>query len=397
MSNTPTPQEQPVETVTGRRKITLGLPAGSTPGERRFPLTPEGAALLAERGFDVRLESGAAECIHFPDEAYRRAGTRIVSRAEALGCDIVLLLPAITAEDARRLKTGAVLLSLSHFENRTAASVAELLRRHIITIALDLITDESDNRPFADILAEIDGRAAMAIASSLLADPVHGKGILLGGIAAVVPCEVTVIGSGLAAVAAARTAAGLGATVRMFDNDVYSLREAVHSLSGATGTSVIASALHPRVFASALRSADIVIATPTRHQLEIGSDMIAEMKRGVIAFDLTGRRTHPVFAGLRQVDLADATACSCRPDSLVAACYTNAGSAVPRTAAMALTTTLMTLLDDVLVCEGISNALRFNSGLAGAALTFLGKAVNTEVARIAGCQPIDIRLFLQFS
>ena len=397
MSNTPTPQEQPVETVTGRRKITLGLPAGSTPGERRFPLTPEGAAMLAERGFDVRLESGAAECIHFPDEAYRRAGTRIVSRAEALGCDIVLLLPAITAEDARRLKTGAVLLSLSHFENRTAASVAELLRRHIITIALDLITDESDNRPFADILAEIDGRAAMAIASSLLADPVHGKGILLGGIAAVVPCEVTVIGSGLAAVAAARTAAGLGATVRMFDNDVYSLREAVHSLSGATGTSVIASALHPRVFASALRSADIVIATPTRHQLEIGSDMIAEMKRGVIAFDLTGRRTHPVFAGLRQVDLADATACSCRPDSLVAACYTNAGSAVPRTAAMALTTTLMTLLDDVLVCEGISNALRFNSGLAGAALTFLGKAVNTEVARIAGCQPIDIRLFLQFS
>lgn len=397
MSNTPTPQEQPVETVTGRRKITLGLPAGSTPGERRFPLTPEGAAMLAERGFDVRLESGAAECIHFPDEAYRRAGTRIVSRAEALGCDIVLLLPAITAEDARRLKTGAVLLSLSHFENRTAASVAELLRRHIITIALDLITDESDNRPFADILAEIDGRAAMAIASSLLADPVHGKGILLGGIAAVVPCEVTVIGSGLAAVAAARTAAGLGATVRMFDNDVYSLREAVHSLSGATGTSVIASALHPRVFASALRSADIVIATPTRHQLEIGSDMIAEMKRGVIAFDLTSRRTHPVFAGLRQIDLADATACSCRPDSLVAACYTNAGSAVPRTAAMALTTTLMTLLDDVLVCEGISNALRFNSGLAGAALTFLGKAVNADVARIAGCQPIDIRLFLQFS
>lgn len=397
MSNTPTPQEQPVETVTGRRKITLGLPAGSTPGERRFPLTPEGAAMLAERGFDVRLESGAAECIHFPDEAYRRAGTRIVSRAEALGCDIVLLLPAITAEDARRLKTGAVLLSLSHFENRTAASVAELLRRHIITIALDLITDESDNRPFADILAEIDGRAAMAIASSLLADPVHGKGILLGGIAAVVPCEVTVIGSGLAAVAAARTAAGLGATVRMFDNDVYSLREAVHSLSGATGTSVIASALHPRVFASALRSADIVIATTTRHQLEIGSDMIAEMKRGVIAFDLTGRRTHPVFAGLRQVDLADVTACSCRPDSLVAACYTNAGSAVPRTAAMALTTTLMTLLDDVLVCEGISNALRFNSGLAGAALTFLGKAVNADAARIAGCQPIDIRLFLQFS
>lgn len=397
MSTTPTPQEQPVETVAGRRHITIGLPAGSTRGERRFPLTPEGAAMLAERGFDVKLEAGAADCIHFSDEAYRRAGARTVSRAEALGCDIVLLLPAIPAADARRLKTGAVLLSLSHFESRTSEAVAELLRRHVITIALDLITDESDNRPFADILAEIDGRAAMAIASSLLADPVHGKGILLGGVAAVVPCEVTVIGSGLAAVAAARTAIGLGATVRMFDNDVYSLREAIHSLSGSSGTSVIASALHPRVFASALRSADIVIATPTRHPLVIGSDMIAEMKRGVIAFDLTGRLSNPVFPGLRQVDLADAPECPSRPDSLAAACYTNAGSAVPRTAAMALTTTLMTLLDDVLVCEGISNALRFNSGLARAALTFLGKAVNADIARIAGCQPIDISLFLQFS
>lgn len=396
MSFAPTPQEQPVETIASRRYITLGLPAGSTRGERRFPLTPEGAAMLVERGFEVRLESGAADCIHFDDEAYRRAGARIVSRTEALDCDIVLLLPAISANDARRLKNGSVLLSLSHLEGRTPEAIAELLKRHIITIALDLITDDNDNHPFADILAEVDGRAALAIASSLLADPVHGKGILLGGIAAIVPCEVTIIGSDLAAVAAARAAIGLGATVRMFDNDVYRLREAIRSLSSAAGTSVIASSLHPRVFASALRSADIVIATPTRHPLEIGSDLVAEMKRGVIAFDLTGRHSRPVFPGLKQIDLADAPSCNGLADSL-AACYINAGSAVPRTAAMALTTTLTTLLDDVLVCEGISNALRFNSGLARAALTFLGKAVNTDIARLAGCQPIDINLFLQFT
>lgn len=396
MSFAPTPQEQPVETIASRRYITLGLPAGSTRGERRFPLTPEGAAMLVERGFEVRLESGAADCIHFDDEAYRRAGARIVSRTEALDCDIVLLLPAISANDARRLKNGSVLLSLSHLEGRTPEAIVELLKRHIITIALDLITDDNDNHPFADILAEVDGRAALAIASSLLADPVHGKGILLGGIAAIVPCEVTIIGSDLAAVAAARAAIGLGATVRMFDNDVYRLREAIRSLSSAAGTSVIASSLHPRVFASALRSADIVIATPTRHPLEIGSDLVAEMKRGVIAFDLTGRHSRPVFPGLKQIDLADAPSCNGLADSL-AACYINAGSAVPRTAAMALTTTLTTLLDDVLVCEGISNALRFNSGLARAALTFLGKAVNTDIARLAGCQPIDINLFLQFT
>lgn len=393
MSSTPIPQLQPVDKATGRRRVTLGLPAATGNSERRFPLTPEGAAMLTERGFDVLIESGSAECIHFSDEAFRRGGASIVERRQALQADIVLYLPAIDATDAACLKTGSVLLSLSHFESRERKAVELLLSRHIITVALDMVADDNDNTPFADTLAEIDGRAAMAIASSLLADPIHGKGILLGGVAGIVPCEVTIIGSGIAATAAARSAKGLGATVRMFDNDVYSLREAVDNLSAATGTSVISSAIHPKVFASALRSADIVIATPTRHPVEIGIDRISEMKTGVIAFDLTPRAD--VFKGLDRIDLALAVE-NQRADSL-AACYVNAGSAVPRTAAMALSTTLMTLLDDLLVCEGIANALRFNAGVRRAALTFLGKAVNEKIAEVAGCRAIDINLFLQLS
>lgn len=396
MSHVPTPQEQPVEQLTGRRHITIGLPAPAGDSERRFPLTPEGAAILAERGFQVMMERGAAECIHFSDMAFRNAGAHIVERAQALGCDMVFYLPAISNDDAAMLRPGAVLMSLLHCHNRSAASINTLLKRHIITIALDLICDERENHPFADILSEIDGRAAMALASALLADPLHGKGILLGGIAGIVPCEVTIIGSDIAAIAAARSAIGLGATVRMFDNDAYSLREAVSRLSGVSGTSVISSSIHPKVFASALRSADIIIATPTRHPVKVGIDMIAEMKRGVIAFDLTGRPEAPVFPGLEQVDLAAASAVPGLPGAL-ATCYINAGSAVPRTAAMALTTTLTTLLDDVLVCEGMTNALRFNLGLRKAALTFLGKAVNPEIARISGLRTVDINIFLQLS
>lgn len=393
--SSPTPQEQPVETLQGKKCIKIGLPASSGDGERRFPLTPEGVAQLVERGFDVLIESGAAACIHFSDDAYTHAGAQIVDRRRALACDIVFYLPAISAADAACLRPGAVLMTLQHVESRTRESITQLLRRHIITLALDLILDDNGNRPFADTLSEVDGRAAMAMASAMLADAVHGKGILLGGVAGVVPCEVTIIGSDIAAVAAARSAIGLGATVRMFDNDAYSLRAALGHLSGASGTTVIASALHPRVLASALRSADVVIATPTRHPLEIGLDMVAEMKRGVIAFDLTGRLSRPVFPGLERIDLSRGDNDN-RRDSL-AACYVNAGMSVPRTAAMALSTTLMTLLDDVLVCDGVANALRFNSGLSCAAMTFLGKVVNADIARIMGCRALDVKLFLQFS
>lgn len=388
------PQEQPVEVITGKRKVTIGLPAASAKAEKRFPLTPEGAAQLCERGFELKMEQGAAASIHFSDDAYRRGGVKIVNRREALGCDIVVHLPAMSAADASQLKPGAVLLSLLHAEHQTPSAVRVLLQRHIIAIALDLVETAEQKRPFSDILSEIDGRAAMAMASSLLADPVCGKGILLGGIAGIVPCEVTIIGSGIAARAAARSAIGLGATVRMFDNDVYRLREAIYEIGQHN---VIGSSLHPRVFANALRSADIVIATDTRTPVQLSETVIDEMKKGVIAFDLSHSELHTVFPTLRCIDLAMAAADDCSPTHRLRACYVHAGSAVPRTAAMALSTTLLTFFDEITVCDGLPNALKFNRGLSRAAYTFMGKVVNQEIASKMGQRSIDISLFLQFS
>ena len=394
MKGSPTPQELPVEVLTAKRRVTIGLPAAASANERRFPMTPEGAAILCERGFELKMEAGAASSIHFSDDTYRRGGVKIVERREALGCDIVIHLPAISAADASNLKPGAVLLSLLHAEHQSPSAVKILLQRHIISIALDLVKDQGGKKPFADILSEVDGRAAMAIASSLLADPVSGKGILLGGVAGIVPCEVTIIGSGIAARAAARSAIGLGATVRMFDNDVYRLREALHEIGEY---SVIGSAIHPRVFAGALRSADVVIATATKYPVEISIATVDEMKRGVIAFDLAHAGRESIFPGLRCVDLAMAKADDCDPTRTVRTCFVHAGSAVPRTAAMALSTTLMTFFDDITVCDGLPNALKFNKGLSEAAYTFMGKIVNQEIARMMGQRTIDITLFLQFS
>lgn len=168
-----------------------------------------------------------------------------------------------------------MLLTLLCPDKIHADSIIEMQRMAIVGVAVNNIADERGNRPFADILAEIDGRAAIATASSLLADANAGKGILLGGIAGLNPCEVTVIGSGIAAIAASRSALGLGAIVRMFDDDVYSLRAAVRDL----GPGVIASSLHERVLTSALRTADVVIATPMQSKLSIGTDTVEIMKK----------------------------------------------------------------------------------------------------------------------
>lgn len=391
-SETPTPLEQPAATATARRRLTIGLPRCNDAAERRFPLTPEGAEMLVDQGFDIIMEREAAATIHYSDDKYTAAGVRVSGRSEALGCDIVMHLAPLSPRDINSMRRGSMLLTLSSLCRLQRDSIEALLARHVITVAIDLIRDEEGNRPFADILSEIDGRAAMARASSLLADSVHGKGILLGGVAGIVPCEVTVIGSGIAACAAARSASGAGALVRMFDNDIYRLRRAERELD----CRVVTSALHPRVLENALRTADVVIYTGVSPVPVIDGHTAEIMKRGVIIFDLTDD-CGKAFPSIPTIDLALASPLDISLTGPSRACYINAGSAVARTAAMALSNTFSTMLRAIVDTDGVSSALQLLPGLQCAALTFLGKPVNAEVAAAIGRRCVDIGLYLSLS
>lgn len=389
----PVPLEEMLRATAVTRQACIGLPASRSMLDHRFPLTPEGAGMLVARGLRVKMERGAAAHIHYTDAAYSRCGVEIVERAEALGADMVIYLPDMSADDARLLKRGALLLTFMHAQPDDADTFRVLLNRHIIVLALESITDEAGNRPFADILHEIDGRAAIAVASSLLADAIHGKGILLGGVAGVVPCEVMIVGADMAAIAAAQTAVGLGATVRLFDNNVYRLRDALTRL----GPGVIGSSLHPRVFESSMRSADIIVVTtlPSENSV-VGTDQVDIMKRGVICFDLTCE-PGSAFPSMQVIDLDLASPADNEGSTPTRLCYVNAGNAVPRTVAMALSNTFTTMLDDIMVCDGVTNALKIKPGLRAAALCFLGKCVNRQVAALLGIRPVDIDLYIQLS
>ena len=385
-------QEEPAPVKSRRRALSVGLPKCIHPSERRFPFTPEGVRLLVELGFNVKIEAGAAAPIHYADAGYMKSGAQVTTRREALQADIVVSLAPLEPADIRMMRRGGMLLTLSNFCRMTEAGAKALLDCHILTLAVDLIEDERGNRPFADVLAELAGRAAIARASSLLADSVHGKGILLGGVAGVVPCEVTVIGSGIAGCSAARSASGAGALVRLFDHDVYRLRDASREL----GQGVVTSALHPRVVTNALRSADVVIYTEVTPQPVFDAETVSEMKRGVVVFDLSDD-CGKAFPSLPAIDLAGVKPCDVAPSEPTRACYVNAGSYVPRTAAMALSNTFITMLRPIIDTEGTLNALKLQPGLQRAALTFMGKAVNARVAAKAGVRHFDVNLFLTLS
>lgn len=392
MSNiTPALNEQPCEVCTGRRSLSVGLPANSGGNERRFPLTPEAVALLVDKGLHVRIEAGAAASIHYADTDYIKAGAEVVARDETLRCDIVVCLSALSAADIRSMRRGIMLLTQyqSYAGNRDAISA--LLHQSVITISLDLVEDSRGNKPFADILEEIDGRASIAVASALQTDPVDGKGILMGGVAGIVPCEITILGSGIAACAAARSATGLGAMVRMFDNDVYRLRSAMQHL----GASVIGSALHPHVLEGALRSADVVIATPMRHPIVVGSELVDMMKRKVIVIDVS-EVAGQVFPSLPVVNLAAGRFMPAAGRR----CCVNVSGWVPRTAAMAVSNALVTMFDDILsgtVRDSAADMVKMLPGIRPAIMSLFGKIVNARIASSVGMRSTDLSIYLSLS
>ncbi len=391
MQHTPTPLEQLLDVALGKKQITLGLPATRTVADHRFALTPEGAAMLIDRGITVCMEHNAGQAIHYTDTRYVQAGVHIVTRAEAFAADMVLHLSPLNALDAQRMRRGAVLLTLLNPATQAPEAVQTLLDRHIVSLALDLVKDNNGNRTFADILNEIDGRAAISIASTLLADARFGKGILLGGVAGIIPCEVTIIGAGIAGIAAARSALGMGAIVRIFDNNVYRLRCATQTL----GPGVAASALHPRVLLSALRTADVVIYTHIDHPHIISAEAVQLMKDGVIVFNLD--KTTNVFPSLPDVDLASVSSDDVRSNAQRVN-FVNAAGAVPRTTAMAMSNSIVTMFDDMLSCGGgLINAIKLMPGLQCAVSTFMGRVVNAQLANCLGTRHVDINLLLQFS
>lgn len=383
----PTPAEQLTMTTSTRRKVTIGLPAGCEHSSNHFPLTPEAANRLVEAGYEVLMQEGAARVIHYDDNRYVANGVAIVERDATLRCDIVICLSALPVHEIKKMRRGAMLLTLLNLNAISSEEVNMLSERNIAAIAIDCVKDERGNTPIADILAEISGRAVVAVASSILADPQQGKGILLGGVAGVVPCEVMIIGSGIAACAAARSAVGLGAMVRMFDNDVYRLRQAMSQLNPM----VVGSALLPQVMQNALRSADVIIATNIEQPCVVGREEVKMMKQGVLLFDLTTNGNN-YFSSLQVVNAKSIENSNGR------IVITNVDSVVPRSTAMALGNALVALLtgknDD---SDERLTLLKRNRGIQSGAFVYMGKIVNASVAQRLNMRYVDISLIIQFS
>ena len=118
---------------------------------------------------------------------------------------------------------------------------------------MKIIKDDSGTFPIVRSMSEIAGSAAMLIAGQYLSSTSeNGKGVLLGGISGIPPTKVIIIGAGVVGEFATRTALAMGASVKVFDNNVYRLKRLQNNLGIRVWTSVI----EPLILAKQLKTCE---------------------------------------------------------------------------------------------------------------------------------------------
>ncbi len=311
----------------------IGVPREIKSQENRVALRPVGAEVLTRDGHEVWVERGAGEGSGFPDEAYGKAGARLVDDPEPVfaECGMILKVKEPLPEEIRRIRSGQIVFTYFHF-----AASRELTEGMIDSGAVALAyetVEENGTLPLLVPMSEVAGRMAVQEGAKYLEKLSGGRGILLGGVPGTPPGEVVILGGGVVGTNAAKMAAGLGARVTILDVSLDRLRY----LEDVMPANVEC------LFSDAHTIRDMLV----RADLLIGAVLLPGAKAPNL---VTRKDLERMKDGAVIVDVAvDQGGCieTCRPtthadpvfivDGVVHYCVANMPGAVPRTSTIALT------------------------------------------------------------
>ncbi len=352
------PELRVITEIEGDGNFTIGLPANYADDEEtRFLLTPEACGLITSAGLKIKMEADAGIDVSFSDDAYAEYGVEITDRDAVLKADLVLTFSPLKVEDVKKMKKGATLLCMMGNELFKAPTIEALLELQITCGVLDNMYSYNDEPVFANILNEIDGRAAILYAQEHLSYLGGGKGVLLAGVAGINPCEVLLIGEGMDVCYAAKAAIAAGANVTLVNNDISAL-QAARQFCGDALTTL---AIHPRVLYNKCKTADVLILGETTRPFKFPNKLNRIMKDS--AFVLNFKDSHP-------------------------------SSAVPRTVAMGMSNVLVNFFDEMIIKNGFEGMIMSSEGVQCGVVTYHGKLVDKLIASFLSLPSVDIKIML---
>lgn len=352
------PQPQIIADKGAEGGLCIGL-VGNYPDtdETRLLLTPEACGLLTSAGLKVAMESGAGVDISFSDESYAEYGATVVTRAEALASDIVLSYTPLKVKDIRRMKKGAALFCMMSSSLFDPQVIATLLDHNVTLGCFDNMYSHNDEPVFANIIDEINGRAAVMYAQDFLSFTGGGKGVLLAGVAGINPCEVLIIGSGNECCAAAKAAYSAGAYVTIMDNDISSLQIARQ----ICGDDISCIAIHPKVLYNKVKSADVILTGSCTRPFDFPKHLSVALKDS--AYVLNFEETEPSIS-------------------------------VPRTVAMAISNVLVNFFEEMTLKGGVDGMIHTTPGVQFGIVTYKGKLVDKLIGSYTSFPCVDLGVML---
>lgn len=366
-------QTETLEVAPKHQRLFIGIPRETTLQENRVALVPYSVATLTAHGHRVVVESGAGQKSKYSDNDYSEAGAEIAkSREEVFKADVMLKVAPLTLDEIDLMRPNQVIISPIHLPLLNPEYITKLQKKRVIALAMEYIRDDDTGVfPIVRIMSEIAGTSAILIAADLLSTARGGKGVLLGGIAGVPPAKVIILGAGVVAEFASRTAIGLGAEVRIFDNNVYKLMRLQKHVGRQLHTSVI----NPQHLREQLITADVAIGAihspHGRTPVVVSEDIVQRMKPGSVIVDVSIDQGG-IFETSQTTSLDKPTFVK---HGVIHYCVPNIPSRVARTASEAISNILTSLL---LKAEsgGILPLITSHEGLRNGVYTYKGCLTN---------------------
>jgi len=384
------PQEEMLEVARQRGELFIGLPKETSYQERRICLTPDAVASLVAHGHRVLMESGAGLTASYTDKEYSDAGAEIThDTKKVFGCPVILKVEPPTVAEIEMMNQETLLISAIQLKTQRKEFFEALQAKKITALAFEFIRDEDGSYPAVKSLSEIAGTASVLIAAELMISQKLGKGLLFGNITGVPPTEVVILGAGTAAEFAAKTAIGLGASVKVFDNSINKLRRLQNNLNHRIFTSTI----QEKAVLKALMRCDVAIGAmrgKDRSPVVVTETMVERMKRGAVIIDIS-IDTGGCFETSEVTTHEKPTFVK---HNVTHYCVPNIPSRYSKTASLSISNIISPFLLQMADDGGIESAIRCNAGLKHGIYFYHGRLTNSSIAEWFSLNYTDINLIV---
>ncbi len=380
-----------IAVANGGSQFTIGIPSEASHTENRVAIVPHSVRPLVLQGHRVLLQAGAGSMSHYDDHEYSEEGAEIsASRQEVFKSDIILKVAPPTIDEIELLHPDQCLITPLQLPILSETYIERLLRHRVTAVAMEYLQAADGSYPLVRTMSEIAGITAIQTAAELLCKSDVGRGVLLGGVSGVPPAKVVILGAGVVGEFAIRTALSLGATVRVFDDNVYKLMRIQQIIGRRLHTSTI----NPVYLQYQLLSADVVIGavhSPTgRSSVLVPEEMVMKMKEGSVIIDVSIDQGG-IFETSEVTTLDKPTFIK---HGVIHYCVPNIASKVSRTASAAISNILTPLLIKAGAYGGVEALLNSHAGFRHGVYTYKGHLTNEYLARRFGHKYTSLDLIL---